>query len=165
MVWSPSLTTWVVPCGSGGDDELATLLTFKKRQGGWARALITIIMGVGVQARNDGPWDTSFSLTLKCLKSSKRQSSICWSDGDDGVLSLVCVACFGGRKHCVHPNDYCLNFYLFIIFVDSAEENIFFLIIVEITISHKLKEIKFTFNVFLKILDVFWDSTTRFNTD
>lgn len=36
----------------------------------------------------------------------------------------------------------------------------FFLIIVEITISHKLKEIKFTFNVFLKILDVFWDSTT-----
>lgn len=58
LVWSPSPTTWVVPCGSGGADELATLLTFKILQGGWARALITIIMGVGVQARNHGPWDT-----------------------------------------------------------------------------------------------------------
>lgn len=57
-VWSPSPTTWVVPCGSGGDDELATLLTFKILRGGWARALITIIMGVGVQARNHGPSDT-----------------------------------------------------------------------------------------------------------
>lgn len=104
-------------CGRGGDDELVTLFTFKKLRRGWARPLITIIMALACGLRNHGKL-----VNIRISVKSSKKHMLNWRRWLRNLLSLCRL--FRWQKTLSSSHDYDLNFYLFIIFVESAEEGL-----------------------------------------